>query len=147
MKKSFYLLKKRKIYERLDFYPFLIIKLILFAILLFLKMKKFLYYIIAYGVIYLLQIILYFLNHVFIEIGIKIGYFYVNNIDNATHVKILICSNTNDINNRIIISKIVYECNLIKIEIDKMIYIYNKDSKQFYRSKYELIKQSKLSDY
>ena len=147
LKRSFYLLKKRKIYERLDFYPFLIIKLILFAILLFLKMKKFLYYIIAYGVIYLLQIILYFLNHVFIEIGIKIGYFYVNNIDNATHVKILICSNTNDINNRIIISKIVYECNLIKIEIDKMIYIYNKDSKQFYRSKYELIKQSKLSDY
>ena len=147
LKRSFYLLKKRKIYERLDFYPFLIIKLILFAILLFLKMKKFLYYIIAYGVIYLLQIILYFLNHVFIEIGIKIGYFYVNNIDNATHVKILICSNTNDINNRIIISKIVYECNLIKIEIDKMIYIYNKDYKQFYRSKYELIKQSKLSDY
>ena len=147
LKRSFYLLKKRKIYERLDFYPFLIIKLILFAILLFLKMKKFLYYIIAYGIIYLLQIILYFLNHVFIEIGIKIGYFYVNNIDNATHVKILICSNTNDINNRIIISKIVYECNLIKIEIDKMIYIYNKDSKQFYRSKYELIKQSKLSDY
>ena len=147
LKRSFYLLKKRKIYERLDFYPFLIIKLILFAILLFLKMKKFLYYIIAYGVIYLLQIILYFLNHVFIEIGIKIGYFYVNNIDNSTHVKILICSNTNDINNRIIISKIVYECNLIKIEIDKMIYIYNKDSKQFYRSKYELIKQSKLSDY
>ena len=147
LKRSFYLLKKRKIYERLDFYPFLIIKLILFAILLFLKMKKVFYYIIAYGVIYLLQIILYFLNHVFIEIGIKIGYFYVNNIDNATHVKILICSNTNDINNRIIISKIVYECNLIKIEIDKMIYIYNKDSKQFYRSKYELIKQSKLSDY
>ena len=147
LKRSFYLLKKRKIYERLDFYPFLIIKLILFAILLFLKMKKFLYYIIVYGVIYLLQIILYFLNHVFIEIGIKIGYFYVNNIDNATHVKILICSNTNDINNRIIISKIVYECNLIKIEIDKMIYIYNKDYKQFYRSKYELIKQSKLSDY
>ncbi len=147
LKRSFYLLKKRKIYERLDFYPFLIIKLILFAILLFLKMKKFLYYIIAYGIIYLLQIILYFLNQVFIEIGIKIGYFYVNNIDNATHVKILICSNTNDINNRIIISKIVYECNLIKIEIDKMIYIYNKDSKQFYRSKYELIKQSKLSDY
>ena len=147
LKRSFYLLKKRKIYERLDFYPFLIIKLILFAILLFLKMKKFLYHIIAYGVIYLLQIILYFLNHVFIEIGIKIGYFYVNNIDNATHVKILICSNTNDINNRIIISKIVYECNLIKIEIDKMIYIYNKDYKQFYRSKYELIKQSKLSDY
>ena len=147
LKRSFYLLKKRKIYERFDFYPFLIIKLILFAILLFLKMKKFLYYIIAYGVIYLLQIILYFLNHVFIEIGIKIGYFYVNNIDNATHVKILICSNTNDINNRIIISKIVYECNLIKIEIDKMIYIYNKDYKQFYRSKYELIKQSKLSDY
>ena len=147
LKRSFYLLKKRKIYERLDFYPFLIIKPILFDILLFLKMKKFLYYIIAYGVIYLLQIILYFLNHVFIEIGIKIGYFYVNNIDNATHVKILICSNTNDINNRIIISKIVYECNLIKIEIDKMIYIYNKDYKQFYRSKYELIKQSKLSDY
>ena len=147
LKKTFILLKKRKIYERLDFYPFLIIKLILFAILLFLKMKKFLYYIIAYGVIYLLQIILYFLNHVFIEIGIKIGYFYVNNIDNATHVKILICSNTNDINNRIIISKIVYECNLIKIEIDKMIYIYNKDYKQFYRSKYELVKQSKLSDY
>ena len=84
---------------------------------------------------------------IFSEIGIKIGYFIVNNIDKATHVKVLICSNTNDINNRIIISKIVYQCNIIKIEIDKMIYIYNKDNKQFYRSKYEIIKQLKLSDY
>ena len=147
LKKSFYLLKKRKIYERLDFYPFLIIKLLLLVILFLLKIKKFLYYIIAIGAIYLSQIILYFLNYVFVEIGIKIGYFIVNNIDKATHVKVLICSNTNDINNRIIISKIVYQCNIIKIEIDKIIYIYNKDNKQFYRSKYEIIKQLKLSDY
>ena len=62
LKKSFYLLKKRKIYERLDFYPFLIIKLLLLVILFLLKIEKFLYYIIAIGAIYLSQIILYFLK-------------------------------------------------------------------------------------
>ena len=62
LKKSFYLLKKRKIYERFDFYPFLIIKLLLLVILFLLKIEKFLYYIIAIGAIYLSQIILYFLK-------------------------------------------------------------------------------------
>jgi len=90
----------------------------------------------------LLQICLYF-----IDFGIKNGYYQVDNIEDATHVKVFICYNNININNRIIITKIIREYNIIKIEFDKMIYIYNSIKKQFYHSKFEIIKNSKISKY
>ena len=147
LKKSFFLLKKRKIYERLDYFPFLIIKFIILLLLYILKLKCILFYIIIFLIVYSLQICLYFINFDFIDFGIKIGYFHVDNVENATHVKVSICSNNININNRIIISRIIRENNIIKIEVDKMIYIYNNISKQFYHSKYELLKNSKIKNY
>ena len=142
LKKSFFLLKKRKIYERLDYIPFLIIKFLVILLLYKFKLKCILYYIIIFAIVYLFQIYLYFINF-----GIKIGYFQVDNIEEATHVKVFVCSNNININNRIIITKIIREYNIIKIEFDKMIYIYNSINKQFYHSKFEIIKNSKISEY
>ena len=147
LKKSFFLLKKRKIYERIDFYLFFIIKIILLFLLYLFKVYSIIYYLIIFGAIYLVQFILYLLNNIFIDFGIKIGYYPVDNIDKATHVKVLIHSKNININNRILICQIFKECNIIKIEIDKMMYIYDKKSKQFYHSKYKIIKESKLSKY
>ena len=147
LKKSFFLLKKRKIYERLDFYPFILIKLILLLLLILFQFKNILFDIIIFVSIYILQFILYLLNFAFIELSVKIGYYSVDIIDNATHVKVIISSNDSNINNRITICKIIYECNLIKIELDKMIYIYNKEKNHFYRSKYEIIKEATLAQY
>ena len=147
LKKSFSLLKKRKIYERLDFYQFLVIKIILFFFLYFFKLKNILYYICIFGFVYLIEIILYMFNYFFIDIEIRIGYYPVDNIDDASHVKLTILSKEKNINNKIIIAKIRKESNIIKIEIDKMIYIYNKNNQQFYRSKYNIIKELNLPKY
>jgi cation-transporting ATPase 13A1 len=87
------------------------------------------------------------MKKVFINFEILIGFYSSNNIDNATHVKVSIISNYIRLNNRIIICKIIRECNIIKIEIDKLIYIYDKTKKQFYHSKYEILKETKLSKY
>ena len=141
-KKSFFLLKKRKIYERLDYISFLIIKFLAIFLLYIFKLQCVLYYIIIFVIVYLLQICLYF-----IDFGIKNGYYQVDNIEDATHVKVFICYNNININNRIIITKIVREYNIIKIEFDKMIYIYNSIKKQFYHSKFKIIKNSKISKY
>ena len=147
LKKHFFLLKKRKLYERLDFYSFLIIKLLILFILFAYKVKYILYYILSFGSVYFLQISLILLKRVFINFEIVIDFFSSNNIDNSTHVKVSLISNDIHLNNRIIICKIIRECNIIKIEIDKLIYIYDKIKNQFYHSKYEILKKKKLSEY
>ena len=147
LKKHFFLLKKRKLYERLDFYPFLILKILILFVLFLYKVKYISYYIFIFGAVYFVQMSLMLMKKVFINFEILIGFYSSNNIDNATHVKVSIISNYIRLNNRIIICKIIRECNIIKIEIDKLIYIYDKTKKQFYHSKYEILKETKLSKY
>ena len=145
LKKSFFLLKKRKIYERLDFYPLLFINLLLLFILYLVKEVYIFSYIIILLFIYLLQGIIYITNYFNSELGIQIIYFCINKIKIATHVKVLILSSNENIINRTMICKIICDNNIIKIEIDRMIYIYDHNINQFIRSKYELIKKEQLS--
>ena len=147
LQKHFFLLKKRKLYERLDFYPFLILKILILFVLFLYKVKYISYYIFIFGAVYFVQMSLMLMKKVFINFEILIGFYSSNNIDNATHVKVSIISNYIRLNNRIIICKIIRECNIIKIEIDKLIYIYDKTKKQFYHSKYKILKETKLSKY
>ena len=123
LKKQFLLLKKRELYERLDFYPFLILKILILFVLVFYKVKYISYYIIIFGAVYFLQICLILMKKIFINFKVLIDFYSSNNIDNATHVKVSIISNYIHLNNKIIICKIIRECNIVKIEIDKLIYI------------------------
>ena len=147
MKKHFFLLKKRKLYERLDFYPFLILKLVFLLFLYLYKIKYILYYIYIFGSVYFIQLSLLLINYAFVNFEAITGYFPTNNIDNATHVKVSIFANNIHFNNKVMICKIIRECNIIKIEVDKLIYIYDKTKRIFNHSKYEILKETKLSKY
>ena len=146
-KKNFFLLKKRKIYERLDNYPFFIIQAILIIIFLNINLIDIIYKGIGIGIIFFFQLLLYLSKYVFKNIMIKICYYSVNSIENATHVKIEIFLNKNNLNNRTLISEIIRENNIIKIELEKIIYIYDKEKKEFYRSKYKILKTNKVGTF
>jgi cation-transporting ATPase 13A1 len=78
---------------------------------------------------------------------IKICYYSVNSIDIATHVNIEIFLNNNNNKKRTIISKLIRENNIIKTELEKNIYIYDKEKKDFYRSKFEILKTDKVGSF
>ena len=71
-------------------------------------------------------------------------YIQVNSIENASDVKVEFFSEEFNINNRIIICKVERENNIIKIELEKKIYIYDENKKDFYPSKYEELKNNKV---
>ena len=140
-KKNFEYLKKRKFYERLDIYSFIIIQILLLIVIFSNKLANSLLNVI-FMIICVIVGILYVSNFYSNTITIKICYFYVNSIDKATHVKMNIFSG--DIIKRSIIGKILRENNIIKTIIEKKIYIYDKNKKQFYRAKYKKLKEKKV---
>ena len=148
LKKKFYLLKKRKFYERLDIVPFIFIYLLLIIIVYFIYSAYLLLFnYIFFGVFFIFQGIIHFSKYFFEDIIIYLFYYPVNNIANATDVKVNIFSEQFNINNRIIISKIIRENNIIKTEIEKKIYLYDENKNEFYPSKYELLKNSLVSQF
>ena len=146
LKKTFFLLKKRKIYERLDIYPFLIIQLILIIIIYSTKLTNALLYNAIFGIVCVFESILYFSKYFSIDIMIKFFYFPVDSIENATDVKVDIFSEKSNIN-RTIICKILRENNIIKTEVEKIIYIYDEVNKEFYKSKFEELKTIKVGKF
>ena len=58
-------------------------------------------------------------------------YIQVNSIENASEVKVEFFSEEFNINNKIIICKVERENNIIKIELEKKIYIYDEKKKRF----------------
>ena len=147
LKKNIFLLKKRKFYQRLDIYPFLIILLsiiIYYSIVLKYQIINTFYI----GIVFALEIIVFFSKFLSVDIKIKFCYFHVDSIDEATDVRVDIFSENIDINiNRTIISKIIRENNIIKIEIEKLIYIYDEESKEFYHSKFDILKKIKVGKF
>ena len=146
--KSFFLLKKRKIYERLDIYPFFIVYLILLVIIFFIKFKNsFLNYIIV-GFVCIFHVIIYFSKFCFNNIMVKLCYYPINSIEDSTDVKVeIINDNINIYNRKTLITRIIRENFIIKIEIEKKIYLYDKDKKEFYRAKYEILKTTKIGKF
>ena len=140
-KKNFQFLKKRKFYERLDIYSFIIIQCLLLIIIITNKLTNSLFNI-FFLITCAIEGILYISNFYSNNITIKICYFYVNSIDKATHVKMDIFSG--DIIERSIIGEIFRENNIIKTVLEKKIYIYDKNKKQFYRAKYKKLKNNKV---
>ena len=140
-KKNFQFLKKRKFYERLDIYSFIIIQCLLLIIIITNKLTNSLFNI-FFLITCAIEGILYISNFYSNNITIKICYFYVNSIDKATHVKMDIFSG--DKIERSIIGEIFRENNIIKTVLEKKIYIYDKNKKQFYRAKYKKLKNNKV---
>jgi cation-transporting ATPase 13A1 len=146
-KKNFFLLKKRKIYERLDIYPFIIILAVSIIFFFNINITNIISKGIPIGIVLIFQIFLYFSKYIFQNIMIKICYYSVNSIDIATHVNIEIFLNNNNNKKRTIISKLIRENNIIKTELEKNIYIYDKEKKDFYRSKFEILKTDKVGSF
>ena len=140
-KKNFILLKKRKFFFRLDVYPFLLIDIILIIIKFYNKITIFFFEVII-GIISIFELIIYSSKYYYIKIMMIICYNSVNSIDKATDVKLDIFSE--NVNIRSIIGKILRENNIIKTEIEKIIYIYDENKKDFYRSKFEKLKENNI---
>ena len=144
-KKSFILLKKRKLYERLDIYPFFIIQAFL-IICFFTKLVNSIFNNFLY-ITCVIEVIVFFSKFYSKNIMIKICYFPVNSIDKATNVKVDIFSGNEKVKEKTIISEILIENKIIKVLIENIIYIYDKRKKEFYRSKYEELKKYKVGEF
>ena len=142
---NFILLKKRKLYERLDIYPFLIIQSLLIIFIIYTKFK-YIFLNISFLIIIVIQIILFFFEFFSVNINAKVCYFKVKFIDLATDIKIDIIYGNKKINKKTIITKILREKNIIKTIIEKAIYIYDNKKKEFIRSKFDEIKKLKVGD-
>ena len=146
-KKTFILLKKRKIYERLDIYLFLIIYSLLMIILRIMQKNLLFYNYIFLGIIFILESSIYFLKFFISDLLSKIFYYQVDSIEKATDVKVYIGLDKFNISKKTIIIKIIRENNIIKTEVEKKIYIYDENKNEFCLSKYEKLKNTKVCQY
>ena len=141
---QFSLLKKRKFYQRIDILPFIVLHIILIIYSSYQQFQNLFLYIIISGVITIFQGIIFISKYFSTKLLTAICYFHVDNINIATDVNITI--NTNN-NKRTTLSKLIRESNIMKFESEKIIYIYDKDKKEFVRSKYEELKTYKIREY
>ena len=71
----------------------------------------------------------------------------VDSIEKATDVRVDITSEKFKMNNRTIICKIIREKDVIKMELEKILYIYDNEKKIFYRPKLEILKNKKVGEF
>ena len=76
-----------------------------------------------------------------------ICYSQVDSIEKATDVRVDITSNKFKMNNRTIICKIIREKDIIKMELEKILYIYDKEKNSFYKPKLEILKNKKVGEF
>ena len=143
---NFILLKKRKFYQRLDIYPFFIIKSLLIIFIIYSKLKYYLLNL-SFVIIILIEIILFSLEFYSINLITKFRYFKVKSIYLATDVKIDIYYKNTNRSKKAIITKILREKNIIKTIIEKSIFIYDEKKSTFIRSKFNELKKLKVGEY
>ena len=146
LKKNFYLLRERRIYERLDVYPFIIIQSLLIIVYSNNTMNSLVRGVI-FGTVCLSQGLAFFCKFWSENLMAKICYLPVDSIEKATYVKVDIISEKFKMNNRTQICKITRENDIIKTELEKILYVYDTDKKEFYRPKLEILKQKKVGEY
>ena len=146
LKKSFYLLRERRIYERLDVYPFIIIQSLLIIIYSNHSINSLVRGVI-FGFVCLSQGLAFFCKFWSENLMAKICYLPVNSIEKATYVKVDITSEKFKMNNRTQICKISRENDIIKMELEKILYVYDYDKKEFYRPKLEILKKNKVGEF
>ena len=146
LKKSFYLLRERRIYERLDVYPFIIIQSLLIIVYSNHSINSLVRGVI-FGFVCLSQGLAFFCKFWSENLMAKICYLPVNSIEKATYVKVDITSEKFKMNNRTQICKISRENDIIKMELEKILYVYDYDKKEFYRPKLEILKKNKVGEF
>ena len=146
LKKNFYLLRERRIYERLDVYPFIIIQSLLIIVYSNNTINSLVRGVI-FGTVCLSQGLAFFCKFWSENLMAKICYLPVDSIEKATYVKVDIISEKFKMNNRTQICKITRENDIIKTELEKILYVYDTDKKEFYRPKLEILKQKKVGEY
>ena len=146
LKKTFYLLRERKIYERLDVYPFIILQSILLIVYTNQSINSLVRGII-FGVCCLSQGLTFFCKFWSENLMAKICYLPVDSIDKATDVKVDITSEKFKMNNRTQICKILRENGIIKTELEKIFYVYDSEKKEFYRPKLDTLKKLKVGEF
>ncbi len=113
LKKNFYLLRERRIYERLDVYPFIIIQSFLIIIYSNNSINSLVRGVI-FGSVCLSQRLSFFCKFQSENLNAKICYLPVDSIKKATYVKVDIISEKFKMNNRTQICLITRENNIIK---------------------------------
>ena len=146
LKKTFFLLRERRIYERLDVYPFIIIQSLLIIIYSNNTINSLVRGVI-FGTVCLSQGLAFFCKFWSENLMAKICYLPVDSIEKATYVKVDITSEKFKMNNRTQICKITRENNIIKMELEKILYVYDPDKKEFYRPKLEILKKNKVGEF
>ena len=146
LKKSFFLLRERRIYERLDVYPFIIIQSLLIIVYSNHSINSLVRGVI-FGTVCLSQGLAFFCKFWSENLMAKICYLPVNSIEKATYVKVDITSEKFKMNNRTQICKITRENDIIKMELEKILYVYDYDKKEFYRPKLEILKKNKVGEF
>ena len=145
LQKTFYLLRERRIYERLDVYPFIIIQSLLIIVYTNNSINSLVRGVI-FGSVCLSQGLAFFCKFWSENLMAKICYLPVDSIEKATYVKVDITSQKFKMNNRTQICQITRENNIIKTELEKVLYVYDPEKKEFYRPKLEILKKNKVGE-
>ena len=146
LKKNFYLLRERRIYERLDVYPFIIIQSLLIIIYSNSSINSLVRGVI-FGTVCLSQGLAFFCKFWSENLMAKICYLPVDSIEKATYAKVDIISDKFKMNNRTQICQITRENNIIKMELEKILYVYDLEKKEFYRPKLKILKEKKVGEF
>ena len=128
LKKKFSFLRERRIYERLDVYPYVIIQSLLMIIYTNKSINS-LVRGILFGFVCLCQGLTFFCKFWSENLMAKICYKQVDSIEKATYIKADIISEKFKMNNRTQICKLEKENNIIKMELEKILHVYNPEKK------------------
>jgi manganese-transporting P-type ATPase len=146
-KKIFTFLKERKIIERLDVFPFILLQS--FALIFYTNTDlNAIVRIIIFFVLSLCQLIAFFSKFWSESLMSKICYKRVSTIDQATHVKVDLKSEKYKMNNRTSICDIINhkDQNLITIEFEKIVYFFDIETQKFIKPNINL-KNMKIKEF
>ena len=146
LQKTFYLLRERRLYERLDVYPFIIIQSLLIIVYSNQSINSLVRGVI-FGTVCLSQGLAFFCKFWSETLMAKICYLPVDSIEKASDVRVEKKKKKFKMNNRTQICKISRENDIIKMELEKILYVYDQEKKEFYRPKLDILKKNKVGEF
>jgi cation-transporting ATPase 13A1 len=137
--KKFTYLKERKLWERLDILPFVIIQSLSLTIYTQENLNH-LIKLVVFVILLIFQLIVFFSKFWSERLRAQICYKVTTSLDTATHVKIDITNEKFKMNNRTVICDIKRHPKLTLLELEKVNYIYNTEKQIFEKSRLNIKK-------
>jgi cation-transporting ATPase 13A1 len=137
--KKFTYLRERKLWERLDILPFFIIQSLCLVLYTHESIHHLVKSVICV-VLVIFQLIVFFSKFWSENLLAKICYKVENSLDKSTHVRVDITNEKFKMNNRTVICDIKRPPGIVLIELEKVNYIYNKESNLFEKSRLNIKK-------